>query len=806
MAAAAMLLASACGGGGGSGGGGGMSDVAFESAGSSVSEGAVASVVLKLVAKGGTLDEDVSVTVSDATFGTAVPGSDYTAAPSTLVTFPAGSVTGDTLTVNVTALADTLVEDVAETLRLTLSDPSPGATLGTVKNHELSVQDANTASVAFTQATAATPDEADGTYDATVELTLAAGDSLAVPVTVTVRDSSAGSATSGTDYAAFAPVPINFPAGSVDGASSTVQITVQDDGAMESDETVVLALDAPVSTADIDLGASDEHVLWITEDEVVTAPFLQVTSTDGGSPADVPPGSAISLGSQPSGAGPTAGVTMTLRNLGTLQMSLSQLNLTGDYGDFAIELLEDAGPMPPPAELPGLSAFPLEAYGEDLLQGVWLRFDEVLAAELNGRNRVVLLGVPLPGSELVTLELERARSPWSDDAVLRVDGVDRPVDEVLGDLSLWRGSMRDEPGSRVFLSFSVQGSSGWIQRGDGTTYELVSERAPEGVTPNSRLVASEVLASQGEPPTFQCAEMAPPLGSTPTTGFVPGVLSDELTVGLSVANCRLAVETDFQLFQKFGNVGATTTYVTQLVAALSDRYREDVQTTLSIAYLGVYSSAADPWSSPDGGSDTADMLDEFKAAWDGAWPASADLAHFISGANLGGGIAYINVLCNQSFGYGVSANIDGNIDWDSWDGQPSFNTWDFIVTAHELGHNFGASHTHSYCPPIDHCFSNCDGLTSCTQGTIMSYCHVCGGMSNVRPEFHPFVANSIRSAIGSSCLGGTTLDGGGRVDFQLRFEPAALSGSGAKSATLGFTHDGTNVASPFAMDLDGLAQ
>jgi hypothetical protein len=96
-------------------------------------------------------------------------------------------------------------------------------------------------------------------------------------------------------------------------------------------------------------------------------------------------------------------------------------------------------------------------------------------------------------------------------------------------------------------------------------------------------------------------------------------------------------------------------------------------------------------------------------------------------------VAYLSQVCG-TYQYGVAGHLAGgfpsplqNYNWGNWD---------LMVTAHELGHNFGAPHTHDVAPQIDGC-----GTGNCAQafgGTIMSYCHACnGGMSNIQLAFHP---------------------------------------------------------------------
>jgi hypothetical protein len=145
------------------------------------------------------------------------------------------------------------------------------------------------------------------------------------------------------------------------------------------------------------------------------------------------------------------------------------------------------------------------------------------------------------------------------------------------------------------------------------------------------------------------------------------------------------------------------------------------------------------------------VLTEFRDAWAGNIPAGAALGHMLSGASLGCGVAWLDVLCNQQYGFSLSCCLNGGLTFPVSQGN---NTWDFFVVAHELGHNFGSPHTHDYCPPLDHCAANCDGTTQCTnQGTNMSYCHGCaGGMNNITTYFHPTVVGVMRTEAEASCL------------------------------------------------------
>ncbi|MEM1452035.1 MAG: M12 family metallo-peptidase [Planctomycetota bacterium] len=773
------------------------------------------------------LTADLTVDVVDRGTGTATSASDYFAFAPVTVTFPTGSVSGDIQTVSLTAIDDSLAEGANETVVLGLQDVSGGA-LGGATTQTVTLLEIDTAAVAFQAATTLTPDETANSYVAAVELDLSPGASLGFDIDLIVSDDGTGSATSGADYASINPVSVQFSAGTASGTTRDVTIQVLDDTDLEGPETVAVHLTGPSMTEVITTGIL-RHVLTITDDEAPPAPAFVATHGPTGTETPLAYNDAIDLGTQTNDTGPNAGTLLVIANQGGGPMQLGNPVLSGaNASDFSLEIQSATSPgasvaaTSAPAEMVDLgapfvrmAASTVPGDASDVVRpGIAVAIDYASLGDLAHVDRARLHGFPLPDLGDVTLELERVPLPIADDAVLMVDGevVAGGPRALLRDLSTWSGTAVEIPDSRVFLSMTEDGPQGFVELpfDEGRFIHLSPETAASASSPATcRLVhESDLVALAGDVRPPLCAGVEDVPGQTLDLGHdLPGLASNAPPIGETVVapNCRIAIETDYQFFQDLGSASALTDYVTGLVAATSDTYFEHVQTTLSIAYLGIHTTAADPWTTPDGGGSTSAMLSEFRSAWNSSgWPASADLAHFLSGANLGGGIAYVNVLCSQSFGYGVSANLRGNINWGTWNGTNGSFTWDFVVFAHELGHNFGTGHTHDYCPPIDQCSSNCNGTTTCSQGTIMSYCHTCGGMDNIDIAFHPEVSNLMRQRVDSSCLGDAAMAAGDAVTYRLQFWPR--SGTGAKSATITFDHDASNVNDPFVLTVTGTSQ
>ncbi len=244
----------------------------------------------------------------------------------------------------------------------------------------------------------------------------------------------------------------------------------------------------------------------------------------------------------------------------------------------------------------------------------------------------------------------------------------------------------------------------------------------------------------------------------------PGARANESAAG-ALVQARLAIDTDNEFMQeKFANdTNAASNYVAQLVALMTVIYERDLGVRLAIG-TSILRTDPDPYTTS--GSSTPAQLNEFGEYWrvnqGGVARAFAlQLSGKAASAFQASGIAWLLTSGNYCTATGqVSGpNTFGHFSVNqvfTFGGSTAAN--DVSLVAHELGHNFGANHTHctdtlpaAGLQPIDMCFNNeagCySGAVSCpvetgNRGTLMSYCHfgapsgaACG---SVRQEFHPF--------------------------------------------------------------------
>ena len=362
--------------------------------------------------------------------------------------------------------------------------------------------------------------------------------------------------------------------------------------------------------------------------------------------------------------------------------------------------------------------------------------------------------VPLADGSELTLDLARF-DLLAPGAVVVAHG-DTGETPIPVDLSLFRGGVAGDPASWAVVSMSGDQVMGVISTARGR-FEIGPPRTAGG----AHVIGAESALDPG-PRTFECRAVDPersPRRAEPlrATGPVARRPSGTRLV------CRVAVDCDYEYYaNRFGgNLTAATNYILTVFGTIALIYERDLDVSLRIPLLTIWTTPDDPWTE----SDPAVQLEYYAAYWQNYRPGfPRDLAHLVSGRSLGGGYGYYAGICNSQYGYAISP-VDGIYSYPT-----NSTTWDVMVIAHELGHNFNSRHTHSciwqelgYVPPgalIDSCYtaegtcySGPSWIVPAELGTIMSYCHVLWpGMSNIRLDFHPACISEMRSHAQTMCL------------------------------------------------------
>ena len=304
------------------------------------------------------------------------------------------------------------------------------------------------------------------------------------------------------------------------------------------------------------------------------------------------------------------------------------------------------------------------------------------------------------------------------------------------------------------------------------------------------------FALSAEPVAGGSGLRAVPLDQSLPPGVIPQIfggddarpsgqaLPDALTLALAGTpsatvsrRAVVAVDTDNELMTKrFGNnTTAASNWIADLFAAMNVMYSRDLNVTLrqGTTYLRTTPDPYTETGTPASGA----ALNEFGSYWQNHYAGvPRSFAMLLSGKSASGnsasGIAWINSYCRtQSQGGSYSVNqVFTN---------PAINVgFSVLIVGHELGHNFGAYHTHctnaaSGTAPtasntIDRCYSaeaGCySGPTSCPAsgpgapaGSLMSYCNQngCGTNGQNVAQFHPTqigVLNALIAQNTPSCL------------------------------------------------------
>ncbi|MBN8728275.1 MAG: hypothetical protein J0H15_11330 [Xanthomonadales bacterium] len=359
------------------------------------------------------------------------------------------------------------------------------------------------------------------------------------------------------------------------------------------------------------------------------------------------------------------------------------------------------------------------------------------------------------------------------------------------------------PSARVQLIGSDDSGSVRVHLAFGPGF---TEVAGSGSSPSGNFV----LAADGNALRARPSEEALPHGVTlhePATGdaiphpFAPPVPLLPLGDATAAApvTARVAVDVDRELLvNRFGGTGsagvtAANDWIADLFGTMNLMYQRDLAVTLQIGTVIMRTSGTPYAIKRDVAADRAD-LDSFGNYWEanhGNVPRA--FAMLLSGqmtsGNSASGIAWLNSYCRKtSYGGSYSVNKVFTNPGVALDASAR-------IVGHELGHNFGANHTHCSSAAtgqgpvstgtIDPCYKaepGCwNGPVSCPtagpgapRGTVMSYCHMaapnganCG--ANVQ-QFHPRHVALLSTYVAQNTPACLAPAGGSAVIFRNGFE------------------------------------
>ncbi|MBZ5535027.1 MAG: hypothetical protein LAO31_03650 [Acidobacteriia bacterium] len=277
-------------------------------------------------------------------------------------------------------------------------------------------------------------------------------------------------------------------------------------------------------------------------------------------------------------------------------------------------------------------------------------------------------------TELI-LRLKNLRAPDVQWTQTTATGV---VQESLPPVSTYEGEVAGEPDSQVRLLANGDLLIGFIRRGndwvfvDPLSLYVQGSSVKQLVTYHEADIRPEYLGVCG---TTMLQDMADHLFGLRREAAKSDVKE------ITLKHFRIATDADYEFYQANGS--SSNSVIEGVLNEVDGIYQSQLNLTLTVGFQNVFTSSAQPYTS----TAPSTLLDQLRAEW-GAHRNSVqrDVAHLYSGKNLDGnvvGIAWVGSVCSSSYGYGLSSG-------SSFMGK---------LSAHEIGHNFNASHDDQVNPP-----------------------------------------------------------------------------------------------------------
>jgi hypothetical protein len=262
--------------------------------------------------------------------------------------------------------------------------------------------------------------------------------------------------------------------------------------------------------------------------------------------------------------------------------------------------------------------------------------------------------------------------------------------------AFYRGRLKNEPNSWVRVSVRNGVVDGVVTTPDEMYFVEPAERFFRDAAPGEMLAyrlsdtdsdwtpgscATESLPKHGRGGNRH-ARRAEPSGTAAYQELSAAL--QQAAAESTLQRAQVGIVADYEYFQKWGANAATK--MQDVMNQVDGVYQAEVGVNLQVSKTVVFTSSNDPFSDTNDPNTLLNEFSTYKNNNDNSTNQAlygTDLAHLFTGRDLSGsviGIAWLGSLCSSFYGSGLSQDFTTN------------NKSLVLLTAHELGHNFGAPH------------------------------------------------------------------------------------------------------------------
>lgn len=332
----------------------------------------------------------------------------------------------------------------------------------------------------------------------------------------------------------------------------------------------------------------------------------------------------------------------------------------------------------------------------------------------------------------------------------------------------FKGRIKNNPESKVFLSYCGGFLTGYVESGDGYKYDITTSKDDFLAGKYIVSVSEQNVRMLGNPAAeaFKCYTDENSFGNSNYYDDLKKFGNNVQAGKAGLLECKVSLEGTYDYFMLMGKDSSIAAkYMVSVMAHVSKLYEEYINVRITVPYIIIYTTQnADPYIKANI-TTFSQKLTYMPKVWGKLPQGSALMSMFTSLTSSSDGSATAGISYQGEPGVGNLCNATGKKSYSVFgitggNKYPNYNyTWDVSVAAHEIGHIFGAPHTHScyYAPNlIDTCVTKSkpiptsdaclDGDPKPALGTIMSYCHMTNSTKSVDLSFHHRQVEAMRHA------------------------------------------------------------